>query len=570
MGRFVALAAALLTLGACEGPPSHGKPWRKPLPEPPPLTRPEGSAAARADAALEAAKKRAHTLRIHLVAEPSHLHPLLDPDLETLRVTEGTIFESLVTLAPAGDPAAAWGVAPQLAETFRVIGDGRELRFTLRDGVRFHDGGRLSVVDAQFSLDTARFRAPRFREALADVMTVEIAGTRELKVTLRKPNAYVLRAIAEVPILSSNVYGPGGQAWHGAKKIAIGTGPFRLARWDRGARIVLARNESYWGGAPASPPPATPDAPAPAPVAESAVDEVEFVIEPDAARALMRAKRDEIDILPALSWAHVPAQVVAMAPAFAPVRLAPPRLRYLVFNTARPPFDDARVREAVSLVIDRRRLADELLHGTVRLVGGPVWPGGPGDAAATPEPRTDLGAAAQLLDEAGWVDAEKDGTRDRAGVALKVVLLTGQDARGEAERELVVSALRKAGFQVEVRAGDPAVLLARLKDGVFDLATVEWRARVDEDLTPLFGTGGARNWGAFTSKALDALLVAAQTAWDPAQRAARVAEVGRAVASEWPIAALYAPAPLGLVHTRVHGLVVHDGWFAIRGITLAP
>jgi peptide/nickel transport system substrate-binding protein len=555
---LLTLAVGVLLAG-CEGVPAHQKPWRRPPPDPPLRAGVPGSAAARALEASERAQARAHTLRVHLEAEPSHLHPLLDPDLEAVRITgpggpgNGPIFESLVTLAPEPGAAAEapWIVVPQLAERWRVSGDGRELRFTLREGVRFHDGGRMSVVDVQFSLDHARTRSPRLREALASVMTVEIAGTRELRVTLRREDAYVLRALAETPILPVAVYGPGGPSWQGAKRTAIGTGPFKLGRWDRGERVILVRNDTYWGPRPG-------------------VDAVELVIEPDLGRALMRAKHDEIDVLPRLAWAHVPDQVTAMAGSFAPLDLQPARLRYLVVNSSRPPFDDARVREAVALLIDRRRLTEEIWHGTVRAAAGPIWPGGPAHAPAMAVPQLDATTAARLLDEAGWLADAKDGSRHRAGERLRVVMLTGNDAAGDRERELVVSCLRRAGFQVELRAGDPAVLVGRLKEGAFDLATLDWRARPDENLAPLLGTGGARNFGRYSSKAMDAALAEAQAAWQPGARLVALAHVAQVLGSDWPIIGLYAPAPVGLVHRRVRGLAVHDGWFSLAAVTLAP
>jgi peptide/nickel transport system substrate-binding protein len=539
---FALLAVVVATASACQGPPARPRPWRHDPPDPPAAAPTEGSPQAIAQARADALERRAHALRIRLDSEPTNLNPLVDPDVDTLRVAEDTIFESLVRYDPGPDAAGPGVFRPGLAESWRVIGGGTEIDLVMRDGVSFHDGQRFTVVDAQYSIDMARsstVHAQRTRDALADVMTVELAGPKVLRVTLRKQNAYVLRALAEIPILPEHVYQGVDLDRHPKNRAPIGTGPFRFVRWDKGQKILLARNETYWG-----PPPA--------------IDEVEFDIEPDGARALMRARRGELDVLPALSSAHYPSQAKLMSDDFVEVRFRPAQLLYLVLNVTRPTFDDARTRQAVALLVDGKKLVD--LHGgLVRRVGGPIWPGGLGDGPA--------GTA--LLDQAGWV-AGADGVRQRAGVKLRVAFLATSDDHGAGERDLVRAALSKAGFVVEMLTGDPAVLLNRLKNGAFDLALIDWRGRTDEDLAPLFSVRGARNWGGYASRPMDALLATLESTWDPAARAAHLGDVAAVLASDWPIVPLWAPDPVGLVHKRVRGLVVRDGWFAIRNVSLDP
>lgn len=545
-----ALAVAL-ALAGCEAP-ARDKPWRRPRPSPSPTAEPAASVALARERA-ERAARRDHALRIRLEADPTHLNPLIDPDRETLWVAEDTIFETLVRYEGAGGEGPGRYV-PGLAESWRPSPDGREIRIFVREGVKFHDGRGFGVVDAQFSIDAARsahVRSPRLREALGAIALCEIISTREVRLVLRRPDAYVLRALAELPMLPYHVYGEGDLNRHPRNKQPIGTGPYRFVRWDKHERIVLARHAGYWGQAPA-------------------IEEIEFVIEPDAARAIAEAKRGELDVLPSLVAAHYPEQAALMAADFAELRLRPLRLQYLVLNAARPPFDDVRVRRAVALLVDRKRLAEEVLSGFAVPIAGPVWPGGPGDGATPGPPAFDPAAAARLLDEAGWVDGDGDGARERGGERLRIELLVPTDGRGDAGRELVVTALEKAGFQIERKPGEPAVLTNRLRDRAFDAAFVDWRGRRDDDLGPLFSAKGSRNWGGFASKEVDAVLAAMEVAWEPAARAPRAAELAALLAEHWPIVALTAEHPVGLVHRRVRGLVVRDGWFAIRDLSLEP
>ena len=210
------LIAFAMTLAACQGAPAHSKRWRRDrLAEGDATSGTNAAAGGAGGKAAEAPLGRARTLRIRLESEPTQLNPLVDPDVDTLRVSEDTVFESLLRYDPGPALDAPGVLHPQLAESWRVLGGGTEIRLTLRDDVKFHDGKKFDVTDAQYSLDMARssaVRAPRLREALADVVSVDLTGPRELRLALRRPNAFVLRALAEIPMLPEHVYGPSSLA----------------------------------------------------------------------------------------------------------------------------------------------------------------------------------------------------------------------------------------------------------------------------------------------------------------------------------------------------------------------
>jgi len=538
---LVTVFAAIGSAGGCDGPPARVKAWRHADPPAPSVVVPASAPSAPADDDA----RRARTLRIQLPVEPTSLDPFVDPDRAMVEVSDDTLFETLMRHGPSG-------YRPELAESFRVVGGGSEIRFVLRAGVTFHDGKPFGAVDAQFSIDAARrpaARNVRLRTALADIISVEMWGPRDLRVTLRKPSGYALRALAEVPIVEAALYATEStRAQRG--RAPVGTGPYRLVRWTKGDRLTLERFPAYWGTAPA-------------------VEAVEFVVIADGAKALTLTKQGKIDILPALIPEHWPAEAEApgVASAFAPLELQPPRFLAAVFNLRRPPFDDERVRHSAVLLVDRWRLARDAWRGLARPISGPVWPGGLGDAEGPEPPTYNPLWAGRLLDDAGWT-LDKDGLRSQAGKKLKIVLLATAAGAGEPDRDVLLTSLRRGGFLVELRLIGPDDYLARLKAGDFDLAAVDYRGRVDEDLAPFFGTGGARNFGGMATRDVDDALVAAAEPWEPAARAPRVAALARLAAAAEPLLPLVRPTPHGLVAKRVRGLVVHDGWFAIRDLTL--
>jgi peptide/nickel transport system substrate-binding protein len=296
------------------------------------------------------------------------------------------------------------------------------------------------------------------------------------------------------------------------------------------------------------------------------VEKILFRYEPDAAAALRLARGGQIDVIPALIREHHPEQGrVAAAAGLAPLRLRPPALRYLALNARQPPFDDARVRCALARQIDRGALV-AAEKGLTRPVGGVVWPGGPGDGPAMEPPPHDPAGAAALFDQAGWRDVDGDGLRARGSQRMLMTVLLSD--RADDERDRVLEQLRSAGLILDLRVGTVAVLDNRLRDGRFDLAFVEWRGLPGEDLTSVYGTGGARNFGGFSDPRVDGVLARLRHAWDPAARWDAMRELGALLAETCPIAPLVAPDPHGLISRRVRGVTVRGGWLSLRDAEL--
>jgi ABC-type transport system substrate-binding protein len=532
------LVAAALVVG-CDSP-ARVKPWRH---APDPASEAEhakGSPALAEPGEVDLHAARSHTLRIHVDAEPGRLTPLVAPSAWARRITLGTIFEPLVRYLPP-DGKGAGHYAPRLARSWRVAASGLEIRVELEPDVVFHDGHPLTAGDVQFTLDAVR--DPRkaidqLRPMLADVEAVELVSAHEIRLRLKRPSSWVLRALAEIPILPMHVY-DGSLLGGGA---LIGTGPWKLASNKAGV-AHLTRNDRYWAGKPA-------------------IADLEFVYEPDAAVALREAKRGELDVIASLIPAHWPDQANApgIVAAFRPLELAPPRLRYLAFNAARPPLDDPRVRHALALLIDRRTVARRVFGGLARPALWPIWPGGPVSGPEATVPEFDPAGAARLLDAAGWTDSEpKDGIRDHAGWQLRLVMIGGdrpvaRDASGppqKTERDIFVEAARRLGIVVDIRTGGEAWLEKRIADGAYDLAELVWSGMVDADPAPLL---------AHTSPRIDRVLDTLAAAWDPAERARLAAELAAALAESWPLAGIVADAPHGLVAKRLTGVHVWDGW----------
>jgi peptide/nickel transport system substrate-binding protein len=492
----------------------------------------------------------AGTLHVHLDTEPNNLHPLAAADGAVRAVTDGLVYQTLIS-------CAAGAYSPLLAESWDVSDDGMRIALRMRGGVRWHDHHAFGVLDAQATLEPLlRKSRGSWTEAsilsaeLADVDSVELVSERTIRLVLKRPSDLALRALCDVPILPDHlVHGLRPESSPIAKQ-PVGTGPFRFAGWERGKRIRLQRVPDAWGPGP--------------PVG---VDEIVFDLDADGVRALNRTRRGELEILPHVLDVHYPDQVEpstlhGMTELF---RLTPQRTSFLVVNHRHEPLGDARVRRAMALLWDRERFARELHKDLVRPIGGPVFGG------TVPPPVFDRARAIELLDAAGYRDTNADGVRDRGGRPIRLTMLEVAGSRTlPIEVHAFVLEMRKAGLLVDVVATDPATVQARLQRGEFDLAPMMWEELPDEDPSPLFAANGTFNYGGYQSSTLEPLWDQLRVAIGEGGRRPLLAQIARILADEQPAIFLYRTDVPALVSTRVHGLAAVGDRLDLRRVWLDP
>jgi peptide/nickel transport system substrate-binding protein len=477
------------------------------------------------------------TLRVHLEAEPPHLDPLLDGQQVIDQVVSGLVYETLVECREGRYVAG-------LAESWETSSDGLRLQLRLRNGARWHDDRPLTAVDVQASIESllrAGSRQTALRALLADVQSVEVLPERVVRLRLARVSGLPLRALCEVPILPAQLLRGGSSSLAQLGRQPIGTGPFRFASWEHGRHIRLVRR-----GPPGPGPPF--------------LDEISFEIDNDAARALARTRRGEIDVLPRLLEAHYPDQVAAGAlrETLQLYRLEPERYSFLAVNHHHSLLAQAGVRRALALLWNRGRLAEEVHHGLARPISAPPF-------AAIPPLPFDPPAARRLLDAAGHVDSNGDGIRDRAGVPIRLTYLQPSGARGAAAEARVFAAdLRRAGILLDLVTVDPTALLARLKHGDFDLAPLLWEGRRDDDPAALFGAELA--FTGYRYPALQPLFEQLRRADGPPGRAPVLQHIAEALAAEQPVIFLYRHDVAALVARRVHGLCGEGDRLDLRAV----
>ena len=351
-----------------------------------------------------------------------------DADDGALLMTLG-VAEPLTTVDAAAQPA------PNLAASWAQTADPRTWRFELREGVTFHDGTPLTAAAVVTALSyVAGVTAPP--RAIRDIgFAVRAAGERTVEISTKEPDPVLpLRmSSGNLGILAPAAYAAGGAPG----VVKTGTGPYVLTAVQGADSATLVRNDGYWGER-----------------AGAAGVTVRYLSDPQSrALALQSGDVQFAEGLPAASVAQVRA-AGATVDAYPAARTVE-----LLLNQSAKPFDDLRVRQAVTAAIDRPVLADQVLTGSATAAAdlfGPAVPWG----ASTPPPAGDPARAKQLLAEAGYGPSSP----------LTVRLWTFPNRPEMPVLATAIQAmLAEAGITVEVTVGDYAAQEPKVLAGDFDM-----------------------------------------------------------------------------------------------------
>ncbi|MES2522039.1 MAG: peptide ABC transporter substrate-binding protein [Gemmatimonadota bacterium] len=442
------------------------------------------------------------------------VHPL------SRQIQRHALFVTLVRLDSMLQPQ------PYFARSWSWSGDRRVLTFALHEGLSWHDGMPTTAADVRFTLDAVRDSAlgsPRAGE-LANVDSVRTDGTGSLRVFFRQAPPALPTVFAELPVVPRHLLDSVPRAaWrgHAFSTAPVGNGPFRFVDRVAGRRWRFARNEKFpseLGGPPH-------------------LRQLVVAVVDEAATKYAGLVSGELDLA---GVSPTMAHLVKRDPTLA--LLTPPALftTVLAFNTSERPFDDARVRRAVSLSLDRRRIVDAAVAGYATPAAGAVPPGLPFSDARVPV--HDGATADRLLDDAGWRRGA-DGVRARAGAAFVVELLT-VGSGDLAVEQLVQADLAARGITVKIRVAELAAFLGEVRapTKAYDFAFTGIPGDLAMGhLSALFMSsqrGGALDYTAFHDKALDAALEAARRA-DVRSAPLAWQRVDLLLAAETPVAWIY-------------------------------
>jgi peptide/nickel transport system substrate-binding protein len=471
-------------------------------------------------------------------AEPAILNDLVEHDAWSRWILENQVIETLL----AQDPWTG-ALSPRLAEREELTPEALTLH--LRHDVKWHDGQPFGAGDVAFTINMAR--DPKVgadqRSDFEPVSAVETPDDATVILRLSRPAPFLRQSLAHLGILPAHLHHGTDLRRAEASRAPVGTGPFKFASWVPGDAIVLARNDAYWGPKPH-------------------LAGIRFRIVRDKLAAWELYRRGELDLL----WNVPPARFddARSDPALARHRLfawTPPAYFFIVWNTQHGKLGDARVRRALTMLVDRDRFDRVAFGGHARRITGPFAPGTPSyDATIAPWPY-DPEAAKKLLAEAG-------------ASSLKLTFLATAGSRTvEQLATLMKEDFQRAGVTLEVATVDFAVQLDRLRRHAFDASALQWTiAARDADVLDLFHSSQAengQNYGAWKSTAADALLDEIRHTADDGKRHELERKLHRLIHDEQPYTFLSMREVETLMAPRVRGLSPSPGGFDFARAWLA-
>lgn len=449
-------------------------------------------------------------LTIALPVEPPNLDPTTGASAAVDEVVLGNVMEGLTRIAEDGR------VLPLLATGWQVGDDGRHYDFMLRDDVRFQDGSPFTADDVKFSLDRARApgSANAQRALLSVIDDVQIIDHAHVRLILSRPapDLPFLLGWGDAVMVQAATAGQLATA-------PVGTGPFRVAAWRRGDRIVLERNPGYWG--------------TPAPAERVTI---KFLNDPSAALAALQA--GDLD-----GFSNYPApESVAPFAADDRFRVALGQSQgkiILALNNAAGPFADIRVRRAASHAIDRAAIIAGAMFGHGLPIGSHYARTAPGWIDLADYYPHDLQAARALLTQAGF-------TGKGPAIALRL------PARTYARRigEMVAAQMQAAGFDVTIEILEwPQWLDQIFKRHVFDMTIVEHVEPMDYDIY-----GRDDYYFGYGSPAMKTLLDRLNQTAGPAQRLDLLADIQRRIAEDAVVVPLLQSPRIGIWKQQIQGV----------------
>lgn len=477
----------------------------------------------------------------NLGAEPATLNPITATDAYESIVNGGNVYETLVKR-----DNKTLEIVPLLADSWEVSDDKLTYTFHIKRGVKWHDGVPFTSRDVVFSYERImdpRVDAPQLRNYYQDIKRVEALDDYTVRFTYARPYFLALEFCGGMPVVPKHVFEKGDFNTNPAGRSPVGTGPYRFLRWDTGREIVLERNEDYWGKKPH-------------------IKRIVFKIISDPAVAFQVLKREELDLtgLTPIQWARQTSSE-AFKKNYDKLGYFTPNYSYIGWNMARPYFSDRRVRTAMTHLVNRESILKEILYNLGEVVTNPFYINSPEyDRSIKPYPY-DPEKAKMLLEEAGWVDHDGDGIRDKDGVNFRFEFLipAGSDT-GEKIATILKEELDRVGIDMQIRKTEWAVFTTRLNERRFDAVTLAWSMGVESDPYQIWHSSQAErgsNFVGFKNVEADRLIEEARTEFDRKKRIELYRRFSRIVHEEQPYTFLFCRKSTVALHKRFKGVKVY-------------
>ncbi len=426
-------------------------------------------------------------------------------------------------------------IVPALATSWKLV-DNTTWEFKLRKGVTFHDGSPFTADDVIFSIE----RIPNvpnspnsFAQFTRGIESVRKVDDLTIVVKTKAPNPQLLSDFANIFIVSAKAAKGASTADFNSGKAVVGTGPYKLVEFVNAERLVVERNDQYWGGKPAW----------------ARVTERIIAKDPTRLAALLAGQVDAIDAVPIPDLERLKKEG-----RFALFRGPAALVHYVALDSARDespfvtakdgkplgknPLKDPRVRKALSLAINRDAIAKRIMEGSA-VPASQMMPQQFPTASKSlrPDPH-DVAKAQALLKEAGW------------GEGFRIVLHATSDRypNDSAVAQAIAQMWTRIGLKAEVEALPGAVFFTRASKQEFSAFAAQYGAEDSmNSLRALIATYdpakgyGTANRTRYSNPVVDGLLTEALVTMDDELRQQKLERAINFAMADQPIIPVFHP-----------------------------
>ncbi|PIR17410.1 MAG: peptide-binding protein [Deltaproteobacteria bacterium CG11_big_fil_rev_8_21_14_0_20_49_13] len=467
-------------------------------------------------------------LIMQINSEPGILNPILATDSNAYQVL-GYIYETLLDL-----DNETLEYKPLLAESWEVSEDHHTYTFNLRKDVKWQDGYPFTADDIIYSYSVImdpKVDAAVYRAGLGDIENVEKLSDHSVKFVYKKPYFRGLLVCGGISIVPKHIFDDGTDFnKHPANRNPIGTGPYIFKEWKTKRKIVLESNGSYWKKPPE-------------------LKGLVFQIIEDSTVPLQQLKKGEIDMaeLRAIQWERSTGSRAFNA-RFNKVKYYLPQYSYIGWNIKKPFFSDARVRRAMSMMIDKQKILEKLSFGLGIVVEGPQYYFSDSYGHNIKPDPFDPKAAAKLLDEAGWIDHDGDGIRDKDGIPFKFdYCYVASSVSASRIGTMLREDLSKTGIVMNMKGLEFNALIKVIDERSFDAITLAWSVPFENDPYQLWHSSqieDGSNYVGFSNKEADEVIEAIRVEFDKEKRDELYKRLQMILHIEQPYTFLFNPATL--------------------------
>jgi len=472
---------------------------------------------------------KVNQLIISSIGDASFLNPILSQDSASSDIN-GFVFNGLIKY-----DRNLQNLVGELAESWKVEnGQEPKITFSLRRGVRWHDGKPFTAHDVKFTYDKIMDEKTNTvrRSSYELVKTAEVLDPYTFRITYKQPFSPGLESWG-IGIIPKHLLGDEDINTTSFNRKPIGTGAFRFVEWVSDEKIVVEANPNYFEGKPN-------------------LDRIVYRIIPETALNEMEIMTRGVDYSSVYPYEYRRMNEVPFLKIYSQPSLG---YTYIGYNLKNPIFQDKRVRRAFTHAINREEIVQYVLYGLGTVATGPfpnhLWYCNPNVKSLPYDPQK----ARQILSEAGWKDTNGDGILDRDGKPFKFTLITnsGNDTRRDVG-VLVQRQLREIGIDVTFELYEWSVFLKNFVNAKhFDACVLGWSLSVDPDAYEIWHSSQIErgfNFISYQNPEVDRLWEEGRKEYDVEKRKQIYWRIHELIADDQPYTFLYVPLGMAALQKK--------------------